>query len=49
LQLRLQVLGFVIPKEVLGMIPYVLAILAMAVFVQRLRMPAAMARPYGRE
>jgi general nucleoside transport system permease protein len=49
LQLRLQVLGFVIPKEVLGMIPYILAILAMAVLVQRLRMPAAMARPYGRE
>jgi len=49
MQLRLQVLGFVIPKEVLGMIPYVLAITAMAIFVRRLRLPAAMARPYGRE
>jgi simple sugar transport system permease protein len=49
MQLRLQVLGFVIPKEVLGMIPYVLAITAMAIFVRQLRMPAAMARPYGRE
>ncbi len=49
LQLRLQVLGFVIPKEVLGMIPYVLAITAMAIFVRHLRLPAAMARPYGRE
>jgi general nucleoside transport system permease protein len=49
LQLRLQVLGFVIPKEVLGMIPYLLAISAMAIFVQHLRLPAAMGRPYGRE
>jgi general nucleoside transport system permease protein len=49
MQLRLQVLGFVIPKEVLGMIPYVLAITAMAIFVRQVRMPAAMARPYGRE
>jgi ABC-type uncharacterized transport system permease subunit len=49
LQLRLQVLGFVIPKEVLGMIPYLLAISAMALFVQHLRLPAAMAKPYGRE
>jgi general nucleoside transport system permease protein len=49
MQLRLQVLGFVIPKEVLGMIPYVLAITAMAIFVRQLRLPAAIARPYGRE
>jgi ABC-type uncharacterized transport system permease subunit len=49
LQLRLQVLGFVIPKEVLAMIPYVLAISAMALFVQHLRLPAAMGKPYGRE
>jgi simple sugar transport system permease protein len=49
LQLRLQVLGFAIPKEVLGMIPYLLAIAAMAFFVGRLHMPAAMARPYLRE
>jgi ABC-type uncharacterized transport system permease subunit len=49
LQLRLQVLGFAVPKEVLGMAPYVLAISAMAIFVRRLRMPAAMARPYSRE
>lgn len=49
LQLRLQVLGFAVPKEALGMIPYVLAIAAMAMFVGRFRMPAAMARPYLRE
>jgi ABC-type uncharacterized transport system permease subunit len=49
LQLRLQVLGFIVPNEILGMIPYVLAILAMTVFVRRLRMPAAMGKPYGRE
>jgi simple sugar transport system permease protein len=49
LQLRLQVLGFAVPKEVLGMIPYLLAIAAMAVLVGRLHMPAAMARPYLRE
>jgi ABC-type uncharacterized transport system permease subunit len=49
MQLRLQVLGFVIPKEVLGMMPYLLAISAMAIFVQHLRMPAAMGKPYGRE
>ena len=49
MQLRLQVLGFVIPNEVLGMIPYILAISAMALFVRRLRLPAAMAKPYGRE
>lgn len=49
LQLRLQVLGFVIPKEVLGMIPYVFAISAMALFGRHLRMPAAMAKPYERE
>jgi ABC-type uncharacterized transport system permease subunit len=49
LQLRLQVLDFAIPKEVLAIIPYVLAIAAMAVFVKKLRLPAALARPYGRE
>ena len=49
LQLRLQVLDFAIPKEVLAMIPYVLAIAAMALFVNRLRLPAALGKPYGRE
>jgi general nucleoside transport system permease protein len=49
LQLRLQVLNFAIPKEVLAIIPYVLAIAAMAFFVKRLRLPAALGRPYGRE
>ncbi len=49
LQLRLQVLGFPVANEVLGMIPYVLAITAMVAWVRRLRMPAAMGRPYGRE
>jgi ABC-type uncharacterized transport system permease subunit len=49
LQLRLQVLDFAIPKEVLAIIPYVLAIAAMAVFVKKLRLPAALGRPYGRE
>ncbi len=48
-QLRLQVLGFVVPNEILGMIPYVLAIAAMALLVRSVRMPAAMGRPYGRE
>jgi simple sugar transport system permease protein len=48
-QLRLQVLGFVIPNEVLAMIPYLLVISAMALFVRHLRLPAAMAKPYGRE
>jgi simple sugar transport system permease protein len=49
LQLRLQVLNFAIPKELLAIIPYVLAIAAMAFFVKRLRLPAALGRPYGRE
>jgi ABC-type uncharacterized transport system permease subunit len=49
LQLRLQVLDFAIPKELLSIIPYVLAIAAMATFVRRLRLPAALGRPYGRE
>ncbi len=49
LQLRLQVLDFAIPKEVLAIIPYVLAIAAMAIFVRKLRLPAALGRPYGRE
>jgi ABC-type uncharacterized transport system permease subunit len=49
LQLRLQVLNFAIPKELLAIIPYVLAIAAMALFVKRLRLPAALGRPYGRE
>jgi ABC-type uncharacterized transport system permease subunit len=49
LQLRLQVLDFAIPKEVLAIIPYVLAIAAMAIFVKKLRLPAALGRPYGRE
>ena len=49
LQLRLQVLDFAIPKELLAIIPYVLAIAAMAIFVKRLRLPAALGRPYGRE
>lgn len=49
LQLRLQVLDFAIPKEILAIIPYVLAISAMALFVKRIRLPAALGRPYGRE
>jgi simple sugar transport system permease protein len=49
LQLRLQVLDFAIPKELLAIIPYFLAIAAMAVFVKKLRLPAALGRPYGRE
>jgi len=49
LQLRLQILNFAIPKEILAIIPYVLAISAMAIFVKRLRLPAALGRPYGRE
>jgi general nucleoside transport system permease protein len=49
LQLRLQILNFAIPKEILAVIPYILAISAMAVFVKRLRLPAALGRPYGRE
>ena len=49
LQLRLQVLNFAVPKELLAIIPYVLAIAAMALFVKRLRLPAALGRPYGRE
>jgi simple sugar transport system permease protein len=49
LQLRLQVLDFAIPNEVLAIIPYVLAIAAMAIFVKKLRLPAALGRPYGRE
>jgi general nucleoside transport system permease protein len=49
LQLRLQVLGSPVPKEFLSMLPYALAILAMAIFVRRLRIPAATAIPYLRE
>ena len=49
LQLRLQVLDFAVPKELLAIIPYVLAIAAMALFVKRIRLPAALGRPYGRE
>jgi ABC-type uncharacterized transport system permease subunit len=49
LQLRLQVLNFAIPKELLAIIPYVLAIAAMALFVKHIRLPAAFARPYARE
>ncbi|HEY1362289.1 MAG TPA: ABC transporter permease [Xanthobacteraceae bacterium] len=49
LQLRLQVLNFAVPKELLAIIPYVLAIAAMALFVKHIRLPAAFARPYGRE
>jgi general nucleoside transport system permease protein len=49
LQLRLQVLDFAIPKELLSIIPYILAIAAMALFVRKLRLPAALARPYERE
>ena len=37
------------PEGVLAIIPYVLAIAAMALFVKRLRLPAALGRPYGRE
>jgi ABC-type uncharacterized transport system permease subunit len=49
LQLRLQVLSFVVPNEVLGMLPYLLAIGAMALTSRTLRMPSALGKPYGRE
>jgi ABC-type uncharacterized transport system permease subunit len=38
-----------VPKELLSIIPYILAIAAMALFVRKLRLPAALARPYERE
>jgi len=49
LQLRLQVLDFAVPKELLAIIPYLIAIGAMALFVKHLRLPAALGKAYGRE
>jgi simple sugar transport system permease protein len=48
-QLRLQLAGSTIPPEFLGMVPYLAAIAAMALFATGLRMPAALAQPYLRD
>jgi len=49
LQLRLQVLGFKVPHQVLLMLPYLATMVALAGFVGRARLPAALGVPYHRE
>jgi simple sugar transport system permease protein len=48
LQLRVQILGIPIPSDIAVMLPYVLTILALVIAVQRVRPPAALAKPYER-
>lgn len=46
LQISMQVLGVELPHQVLLMAPYILAMLALAGFVGRIRAPAAAGKPY---
>jgi simple sugar transport system permease protein len=48
LQLWVQVLSIPIPSEIAVMMPYVLTILALVIAVQRVRPPAALAKPFER-
>jgi simple sugar transport system permease protein len=48
LQLWVQVLRIPIPSEIAVMMPYVLTILALVIAVQRVRPPAALAKPFER-
>jgi general nucleoside transport system permease protein len=48
LQLWVQVLRIPIPSDIAVMMPYVLTILALVIAVQRVRPPAALARPFDR-
>lgn len=48
LQLWVQVLNIPIPSDIAVMMPYVLTILALVVAVQRVRPPAALAKPFER-
>lgn len=48
LQLWVQVLNIPIPSDIAVMMPYVLTILALVIAVQRVRPPAALAKPFER-
>lgn len=48
LQLWVQVLSLPIPSDIAVMMPYVLTILALVIAVQRVRPPAALAKPFER-
>ena len=49
MQTQLQFMGFDIPHQFIGMIPYVMTILVLAGFVGRTRVPAADGVPYDKE
>jgi simple sugar transport system permease protein len=49
LQLRLQVLGFKLPHQILLMLPYLATMVVLAGAVGRARLPAALGVPYRRE
>jgi simple sugar transport system permease protein len=49
MQTQLQFMGFDIPHQFIGMIPYVMTILVLAGFVGRTRVPAADGVPYEKE
>jgi simple sugar transport system permease protein len=49
MQTQLQFMGFNIPHQFIGMIPYVMTILVLAGFVGRTRVPAADGVPYEKE
>ena len=49
MQTQLQFMGFDIPHQFIGMIPYVMTILVLAGFVGRTRVPAADGIPYEKE
>ena len=49
LQLWMQVLNIPIPSEIAVMMPYVLTIVVLVVTVSRVRPPAALTKPFGRD
>jgi len=50
LQIRVQALGQIpVPPHFLGMLPYVVTVLALAIFTRRMRPPAALGLPFAEE
>lgn len=49
LQLRLQTAGAAIPHQFLTMLPYVLTMIALTIFENKSKAPAAMGKPYQRQ
>jgi ABC-type uncharacterized transport system permease subunit len=48
LQMQMQIIGVEVPYQVLLMLPYIMAMLALAGVVGRVRGPASVGKPYTR-